>query len=89
MYFSKHDPGLLNKILPCLQMLLVDENVNVQKKVILTLPSIYKIIITVGGHLLCYSLTCTPDVTGRRECECTEEGHTDAAVHIQNHHYGK
>lgn len=38
----KKDPDLLVKVIPCLQHLLQDENVNVQKKVILTLSSIYK-----------------------------------------------
>ncbi|XP_053373588.1 symplekin-like isoform X2 [Mercenaria mercenaria] len=41
----KKDPELLSKIMPCLQHLLNDENVNVQKRVILTLSSIYKTLI--------------------------------------------
>ncbi|XP_060559831.1 symplekin-like isoform X2 [Ruditapes philippinarum] len=41
----KKDPELLTKIMPCLQHLLNDENVNVQKRVILTLSSIYKTLI--------------------------------------------
>lgn len=45
---SKKDPELLNKILPCLQILLQDDNVNVQKKVILSLPQVYKVIVKVG-----------------------------------------
>lgn len=45
---SKKDPELLNKILPCLQILLQDDNVNVQKKVILSLPQVYKVIVKVS-----------------------------------------
>lgn len=47
-YCSKKDPELLNKILPCLQILLQDDNVNVQKKVILSLPQVYKVIVKVS-----------------------------------------
>ncbi|KAK3093871.1 hypothetical protein FSP39_021289 [Pinctada imbricata] len=55
----KHDYGLLHKTLPCLQILLQDENVNVQKKVILTLPSLYKIMVS----WLIKSKTMTDDKT--------------------------
>lgn len=41
----KKEPDLLGKCIPCLQILLQDENVNVQKKTILVLPNIYKIIV--------------------------------------------
>lgn len=45
VHFSKKEPDLLGKCIPCLQILLQDENVNVQKKTILVLPNIYKIIV--------------------------------------------
>lgn len=49
MFFcSKKDPELLPKTLPCLQQLLNDENVNVQKKVILTLSNVYKSLLMVS-----------------------------------------
>lgn len=38
----KKDPELLAKTMPCMQHLLNDENVNVQKKVILCLSGVYK-----------------------------------------------
>lgn len=47
LIYSKKDPEVLTKILPCLQMMLEDENVNVQKKVILTLPPVFRVVIQV------------------------------------------
>ncbi|XP_052769693.1 symplekin-like isoform X1 [Mya arenaria] len=41
----KKDPELLPKVLPSMQHLLNDENVNVQKKVILSLSSVYRALI--------------------------------------------
>ncbi|XP_076096063.1 symplekin-like isoform X2 [Mytilus galloprovincialis] len=41
----KKEPDLLDKCMPCLQVLLQDENVNVQKKTILVLPNIYRTIV--------------------------------------------
>ncbi|KAL3875215.1 hypothetical protein ACJMK2_038140 [Sinanodonta woodiana] len=38
----KKDPEILPKVIPCLQHLLQDENINVQKKVILTLSGIFR-----------------------------------------------
>ncbi|KAK3581424.1 hypothetical protein CHS0354_016286 [Potamilus streckersoni] len=38
----KKDPEILPKVLPCLHHLLQDENINVQKKVILTLSGIFR-----------------------------------------------
>lgn len=41
----KVDSDLLPKVMPSLQHLLNDENVNVQKKVILSLPSVYRVLL--------------------------------------------
>ncbi|OWF40642.1 symplekin-like [Mizuhopecten yessoensis] len=41
----KKDMELLPKILPCLQLLLEDENVNIQKKVILIMSQVYKCVL--------------------------------------------
>lgn len=48
---SKKDPELLNKMLPCLQILLQDDSVNVQKKVILSLPQVYKVIVKISNSV--------------------------------------
>ncbi|XP_069117050.1 symplekin-like [Argopecten irradians] len=41
----KKDRELLPKILPCLQLLLEDENINIQKKVILVMSQVYKCVL--------------------------------------------
>ena len=51
-FHSKKDPDLLVKVIPCLQHLLQDENVNVQKKVIFTLSSIYKTLLLVSPDFI-------------------------------------
>lgn len=55
----KKDPELLPKVIPCLQHLLSDENVNVQKRVILSLSSVYKTLIM----WLAKSKQPTPEMT--------------------------
>jgi len=47
LFYSKKDPELLPKTMPCLQLMLTDDNVNVQKKVILTLSNVYKTLLMV------------------------------------------
>lgn len=51
VHHSKKDPELLPKTMPCLQRLLSDENVNVQKKVILSLSNVYKSLLMVISGL--------------------------------------
>ena len=50
---SKKDKECLPKVLPSMLMLLTDEDVNVQKKVILTSTSMFKITLEVSGLWNC------------------------------------
>ncbi|XP_071079022.1 symplekin-like isoform X1 [Haliotis cracherodii] len=60
---SKKDPEVLSKVLPSLNMLLADENVNVQKKVILTSIQMFKYTI----QWLSKAKTPTPEKTASWE----------------------